>query len=215
MIGDAHGSKASALSSEAWPTASRNALSLTCRSVSSTPLTLNRYLRGSGWVYWTAERTSTRLVSAVSMLRIVRDAVLLGDVDDDLALDRPGQMPVVARARRSRRTRRSAAPRRAPARRRDRRRSPIHTAPISTTTPPRPLAKLGELWPPPPAPPPRPNSAASRRCRLRRTSSRSFCELLWAVPGIALLAARFVPSHAYALSFVSDVDRLMIGGRAF
>src|SRR5580698_5495925 len=61
------GSNASARSSAACPTASRSALSLICRSVSSTSLTLKRYLRGSGWVYWTADRTSTRLVSAVSM----------------------------------------------------------------------------------------------------------------------------------------------------
>ena len=61
------GSKASALSSEAWPTASRMALSLTCVKVSSTPLTLNKNFSGSGCVYWTAEVTSTRFVSAVSM----------------------------------------------------------------------------------------------------------------------------------------------------
>ena len=62
------GSKASALSRDAWPTASRIALSLTWVSVSSTSRTLNSSFSGSGWVYWTADFTSTRLVSEVSML---------------------------------------------------------------------------------------------------------------------------------------------------
>ena len=34
---------------------------------------------------------------------------------------------------------------------------------------------LAELGPPPAPPPPRPNRADRRRCRLRSTSSRSFC----------------------------------------
>src|SRR3984893_2269346 len=62
------GSKASALSSEPCPTASRMALSLTCTNVSSTLLTWNKYLRGSGLVYCTADLTSTKFVSDVSIL---------------------------------------------------------------------------------------------------------------------------------------------------
>ena len=74
----------------------------------------------------------------------------------------------------------------------------IQTAPISTATPPRPLAKLGEPWPPAARTAAAPEQRGQTPLQIAQHVVQIVLRLLGAVPGIALLAARFVPSHSCA-----------------
>ena len=186
------GSNASARSSEACPTASRIALSLTCRQRILDILDLEQILARVRLGVLDRGAHLHQIGVGGEHARIVRDAVLLRDVDDDLALDGPGQMPVVAGAHGAARTCRSAAPRRAPAHRRGTRRSPIHTdadqhqyrgqppAEARRARGRRRLRRRARTAP------------TRRRCRLRNTSSKSFCDCCGRFQGL-----RFSPPGSF------------------